>query len=410
MNTVQDNTELRRRLAVLDELNLLSIDETETFDRLTRLATQLLKVPVSQATMVAEDHQVYIGCTGLEEPHATGRQTPLSHSFCKHVVETASPLIINDTRLNPLVSDNPAIEEFGALAYLGIPLITSDGISVGSFCVLDSEPRIWQDNDLEALKELAQSVMTEIELRYELKKRRDVEATLMQYIRQEEQTRIAKEMTVSLSHDLRTPLSTIKLRVDMLKERTQDGDTLSSLDAIGERVDTITSVLNDFLLMWTPSHIPKKAQEIVYIDVILNHALEDVRELRQATINATHLEENLPIQVNRQLMKVAIANILENSIIYNSSEQIVIDIVVEHIIEKIKITITDNGDGIPDDELSHVFEPLYKVNKARSFNASGSGLGLTISQQIIQAHQGTIELLSTVDVGTTVTITLPVAQ
>ncbi|MEO1287922.1 MAG: HAMP domain-containing sensor histidine kinase [Chloroflexota bacterium] len=379
MNTVQDDTELRRRLAVLDELNLLSIDETETFDRLTRLATQLLKVPVSQATMVAEDHQVYIGCTGLEEPHATTRQTPLSHSFCKHVVETASPLI------------------------------TSDGISVGSFCVLDSEPRIWQDNDIKALKELAQSVMTEIELRYELKKRRDVEATLMQYIRQEEQTRIAKEMTVFLSHDLRTPLSTIKLRVDMLKEHTEDDDTLSSLDAIGERVDTITSVLNDFLLMWTPSDIPKKAQEIVYIDVILNHALEDVRELREATINVTHLEENLPIQVNRQLMKVAIANILENSIIYNSSEPIVIDIVVERI-EKVKITITDNGDGIPADELSHVFEPLYKVNKARSFNASGSGLGLTISQQIIQAHQGTLELLSTVDVGTTVTITLPVAQ
>ena len=106
----------------------------------------------------------------------------MSHSFCQHVVATGKPLIVENARTNPLVKLNPAVEEMGIVAYAGIPLITSDGHAVGSFCVIDSRPRTWSFDDIEMLQELAGCVMHEIEgrqvLQATVERCRELEARL----------------------------------------------------------------------------------------------------------------------------------------------------------------------------------------------------------------------------------------
>ena len=113
-----------RRLAVLRDTGMLDglPEPSPEFDRLTRLATRILGVPVSLVTLVDEDRQVFAGQCGLPEPRASTRETPLSHSFCQHTVVTGEPLVVEDARLHPLVRDNPAIADFGIVAYAGIPL------------------------------------------------------------------------------------------------------------------------------------------------------------------------------------------------------------------------------------------------------------------------------------------------
>jgi PAS domain S-box-containing protein len=153
------------RLAALRHTGLLDSPTEESFDRLTRLAVQLFSAPVALVSVVDEGRQFFKSCVGVSEPLATSRQTPLSHSFCQHVVNTAEPLIVEDARQHPLVWDNLAISDFGVIAYAGIPLITSEGHVLGSFCVLGYEPRQWKEQEISILKDLAASVMTEIELR-----------------------------------------------------------------------------------------------------------------------------------------------------------------------------------------------------------------------------------------------------
>ena len=135
------------------------------FDRLTRLATRLLGVPVSLVTLVDEDRQIFAGQCGLPEPLASRRQTPLSHSFCQHTVATGEPFVVEDARVHPLVRDNLAIADLGIVAYAGIPLVTAGGETLGSFCAIDVAPRRWSDDDLAVLRDLAAAAASEIELR-----------------------------------------------------------------------------------------------------------------------------------------------------------------------------------------------------------------------------------------------------
>jgi GAF domain-containing protein len=151
------------RLAALQRLGILDTPPEAALDRLTRIACRMLHAPIGLVSLVDSDRQFFKACLGLPEPIASERQTPLSHSFCKHVVGSGKPLIVEDARVNPLVQMNPAIKLMGIAAYAGIPLTTSDGHVVGSFCVIDSRPRAWSYEDVETLQELATCVMHEVE-------------------------------------------------------------------------------------------------------------------------------------------------------------------------------------------------------------------------------------------------------
>jgi GAF domain-containing protein len=151
------------RVSALHRLGLLDTPPEAAFDRLTRVACRILRTPVGLVSLVDRDRQYFKSCIGLPEAIASKRETPVSHSFCQHVVATGKPLIVENARTNPLVKLNPAVEEMGIVAYAGIPLITSDGHAVGSFCVIDSRPRTWSFDDIEMLQELAGCVMHEIE-------------------------------------------------------------------------------------------------------------------------------------------------------------------------------------------------------------------------------------------------------
>ncbi len=155
----------RRRLQALQRSGLLDSVVEESFDRITRIAASALGVPVALVSLVDEDRQFFKSCLGLPRPWADTRETPLSHSFCQHVVSGAKPLVISDARQHPLVRDNPAIGDLGVIAYAGFPLRMPDGEVLGSLCAIDSEPREWSPQELDTLRDLAESVMTEIRLR-----------------------------------------------------------------------------------------------------------------------------------------------------------------------------------------------------------------------------------------------------
>ena len=144
----------------------------EPFDRLARLAARILEVPTSLVTIVEEDRQRFPGQTGLPEPWATRRETPLSYSFCKHVVAAGAPVEIADAREDDRVRDNPAIPEFGIVAYLGVPLASPDGTVLGSVCAMDQRPRAWTADDRALLIDVCAAAATEVHLRLLLDRER----------------------------------------------------------------------------------------------------------------------------------------------------------------------------------------------------------------------------------------------
>jgi GAF domain-containing protein len=153
------------RLNVLRDLALIDAEAETVYDRITNLASKVIGVPVSLVSMVGADYQFFKSYVGLPEPWASNRRTPLSHSFCQHVVATNEPLIVSDARESALLRDNQAIPDLDVIGYLGMPLTLSDGKRLGSFCVIDSQPHTWSQLEIDIVQELAQIVTQEIDLR-----------------------------------------------------------------------------------------------------------------------------------------------------------------------------------------------------------------------------------------------------
>ena len=115
------------------------------------------------------------------------------------------------------------------------------------------------------------------------------------------------------------------------------------------------------------------------------------------------------LEMDRGRIEQVMLNILGNSIKY-TEEKGRIDVDIISGLNCVQIVISDNGVGIPEEDLAHVFERFYRVDKARTGNTGGTGLGLAISKQIVDAHGGTIGIESKVGRGTTVTVNLPISK
>lgn len=214
------------RLKVLESLDLLDSPTEAAFDRLTRLASMIVDAPVSLVTLIDADRQFFKSHFGLPEPVATDRETPLSHSFCQYVVATGEPLIVKDARENEMLKDNLAIPDFNVIGYLGMPLRTTDGVEFGSFCVLDTKPRTWTNSDVEVIRELALSVMTEIELRSQIKARQQIQDALS------EQNRKYKRVH-------RFALSTVTHMDDSIRRGANKDELLTYLDHMKHELDKL---------------------------------------------------------------------------------------------------------------------------------------------------------------------------
>ena len=159
------------RLAALERLGILDTPPEEAFDRLARLASRVLSAPITLVTIVDGERQFFKSAVGLPEPWASRRETPLSHSFCQYAMASREPLVVEDARLHPLVRDNLAIRDLGVVAYAGVPLLASTGVEIGTFCVIDTAPRSWTEEELSTLRDMAASVVVLIEYRAALLKR-----------------------------------------------------------------------------------------------------------------------------------------------------------------------------------------------------------------------------------------------
>lgn len=151
----------------LSQLSLVDGDAQKSFDRYTRMATQILGVPVSLVSIVEpeRDRQFFTSSCGLGEPWVSRRQTPLSHSFCKHVKADGKPLVVEDARDHPLVKDNLAIPDLNVISYLGMPVFASDGTPLGAFCAIDGQPRKWTERDMAIMDDLSATVSEQIAMR-----------------------------------------------------------------------------------------------------------------------------------------------------------------------------------------------------------------------------------------------------
>lgn len=152
-----------KRLQAVRELDILDTEPEADFDGIVRLAALIFKVPISTVTILDAHRQWFKASIGLEV-----RETPREVSFCTHAIEQTSPLIVEDVNKDKRFAKNPLVVDSANLGfYAGVPLLNSEQLAIGTFCIMDRMPRSLTEAEIGILKILANQVMALLELRHE---------------------------------------------------------------------------------------------------------------------------------------------------------------------------------------------------------------------------------------------------
>jgi GAF domain-containing protein len=151
------------RLRALAELGANAVTAADALDRIGRVACRVLGVPVVLVNLVGDDRQHLVGCAA-GEPWKSTSDLPLDVGFCPFALGASDAFTLDDARVEPFHAANPAVEQFGVVAYAGVPLRSPEGEPIGTLCAIDYQARLWSQDDLALLTDLASGVIAELQL------------------------------------------------------------------------------------------------------------------------------------------------------------------------------------------------------------------------------------------------------
>lgn len=201
------------------------------------------------------------------------------------------------------------------------------------------------------------------------------------------------QMLAAISHDLRTPITRLQLRIERLPA---SADTEKMINDLKEMENMINSIL-----IFARDYVRNEPTEKVDLNALLETICDNLIDAGHK-ITYHGLEERLPFFGRITSLKRAFSNLIENAIKYGDTAEVFLQCSDN----MLQIKISDEGPGIPENEMENVFAPFYRINKARSPEKSGSGLGLAVARDIIRTHGGDITLINREPKGLTVTVTL----
>ncbi|MBN2965024.1 HAMP domain-containing histidine kinase [Sulfurospirillum sp. T05] len=221
-----------------------------------------------------------------------------------------------------------------------------------------------------------------------------------------------KRFSSDVSHELKTPLTSIKgeLEIALKKNRTAQ-EYQNTLSSALEGVNTLQSIVKNLLML---AYMEKKSLAKHFTrnqadDIVLKciEELWPVASKKQIDLHVNDLE-NTPVLCDELLLQQVFFNLIENAIKY-SPKDTTITLSLTRTPTHAKLVVSDNGPGVSEDKIAHLFDRFYRCDEARSRNVQGYGLGLSIAKQIILAHTGTITAHNHATSGLVVVVTLPLA-
>lgn len=224
---------------------------------------------------------------------------------------------------------------------------------------------------------------------------------------------LRREFVANVSHELKTPITSIKGFVETLLDGATHSpeDVIRFLQIISKQTDRLNSIVMDLLSL---SRIEQEAEQAKIelregrlfdvIATVVEYCEERARE--KGILLESECTENCIVPMNPQLLEQAIINLIDNAIKYSESGRR-IQINVKGSSDETVIQVKDEGCGIEAEHLPRIFERFYRIDKARSRKMGGTGLGLAIVKHIAQAHAGRVSVSSTPGVGSIFSIHLP---
>jgi signal transduction histidine kinase len=403
-----------RLLIKVDEvdLNLLKIIDKNNLTSLTEEKITVYDKNQKKIYTSDDDPEIPISAQLLKEINANEKV------YFNHDKKEVAGLLYKEKN-EPFVVIASAYDKFGInkLKNLRLVLIIGFLVSIGvifiagylfSWQALKSIPKI--------IGEVKRITASNLDVRLEEGNAKDELALLSITFNQmlgrlEQAFEVQKSFVSNASHELRNPLSTINAQLDFISIQDREkGEYKNIIKSVREDIKSLIKLSNGLLdLAQVESDLHMANFKTLRIDELIFEAISDIsKKYSTQKINFKIEDEEKDykeflVSGNESLMRTAFFNILDNACKYSNNKLVIIT--MGFVGDEIIVTCIDEGIGIPQDDLPHIYDPFYRGVKAR--NISGHGIGLSLSQKIINLHQGRIKVFSEVAEGTTAIIAIP---
>ncbi|MCM8570254.1 GAF domain-containing sensor histidine kinase [Gramella jeungdoensis] len=382
-----------KRLESIRKLDIINSFAEETYDSITKLASEICQTPIALISILGSETNWFKSKQGTDIPESDRKISFCGHAILKPEELFEVPNTLEDIRFkdNPLVTAG----ENGIRFYAGVPILDAEGLPLGTLCVLDSKEHRLTENQKSALRTLAKQV----ELLFEYRRKNQALEKMKNDL--DETNRILREFASTVSHDLKMPLANMIITADILKakySKKMDSEGINYLNYLKHSGLTLSEYINGLLDHYSSSNLEDDTSH----EFFLNDLLEDIIDLLQIDQNCeiNLPDNNLLIHGNSAALGQIFMNLISNSIKYNSSEKIIIEIDCTENREFYNFSISDNGIGIPKEKQNYIFELFTTVADRDREGKKGHGIGLSTVKKLVGSLGGNIRLTSEEDEGT----------
>jgi signal transduction histidine kinase len=207
------------------------------------------------------------------------------------------------------------------------------------------------------------------------------------------------QLLLDVSHELRSPVTRLRVALELLP----DSDQKAGMAADLAEMDGMISELLELERLRGGRGVQPVRQDLV---PIVSDVAETLRA-RTPGVRIVSTPETLPVEIDAERMRTVLRNLVENAIKYSLADSRAVEVSAVPDRDHVVIRVTDDGPGIPADDLANLFEPFFRVDRSRSRKTGGYGLGLSIAKRIVEAHGGTIGVEPRAPRGASFVVTLP---
>ncbi|WP_296185972.1 GAF domain-containing sensor histidine kinase [Pseudomonas sp. UBA1879] len=377
-----------------------SIDAVPTILKLVKHLTGMRFAAVARVT---DTH--WVACAvddSIDFGLQPGSELTLESTICHEIRQHRRPVIFGRASLHPVFSQHHTPRIYGLESYVSIPIITGDGQFFGTLCAIDSVPADVEGPELkQTLTLFAQLIAMSLD------SQRDLIATKTALDVANEHGRLRDQFVAVLGHDLRTPLSAIRMSADLLESRATEKPSAKLITAIRDsanRMGLLIENVLDFARGRMGGGIPVKRQRVDDLADVLKRAIREVEVSHPDAILVDSLAVPAGIYCDALRLSQLLSNLVGNAVTHGDKTAPV------HVNAwsqdgEIFISVLNQGAPIANQLLPFLFEPFTRSEAG--LHGEGLGLGLYIASQIAKAHGGTLTVTSTLEAGTTFTTRFP---
>ncbi|MFP4091855.1 MAG: ATP-binding protein [Cyclobacteriaceae bacterium] len=394
-----------QRLRALYHYDILDTPAEKDFDEITQLASRICKKPISLITLLDVNRQWFKSKVGTDVS-----ETPREVAFCAHAIHQDQITEIKDTLEDERFKNNPLVEGDPRLRfYAGMPLITQEGYRLGTLCVIDTEPGELTEDQRFTLKVLSRQVIQQLELRLNVKElRKSVDRVDQQNQELQRLNNISNKLISIISHDLKSPLSTLKGFMDLFVSKGIDKeDTTKFVEGISHLLEGASALLEN-LLQWGLSQLDGNKLNVK--PVLLPALLEDMVNQFKSSVEAkgntllTLVPEGYQLMADHNMLDFVLKNLIQNANKFTSEGNIIIK--AEQDDDYHYISVSDTGYGMDKLRQEKLFHWDIRQNSIGTSGEKGAGLALLICKEFVERHEGKIRIDSEAGKGATFTISI----